>query len=85
MQDLDEGLERARRLGAPGWIIRFELMAARFANAAGDEEQALRLSLSALATAKRGGDTRAMLEAAVLLQLWIPGSSGGERCAAAAS
>lgn len=73
-QDVDEGLAVARRLGAPGWIIRFELTAARFANATGDEEQALRLSLSALATAKRGGDTRAILEAAVLLQLWIPGS-----------
>jgi DNA-binding CsgD family transcriptional regulator len=70
----DEGLEVARRLGVPGWIIRFELVAARFANAAGDEEQALRLSLSALATAKRGRDTRAILEAAVLLQLWIPES-----------
>jgi predicted ATPase/DNA-binding CsgD family transcriptional regulator len=73
-QDADEGLALARRLGVPGWIIRFELIAARFANGAGDEEQALRLSLSALATAKRGGDTRAILEAAVLLQLWIPGS-----------
>ena len=73
-QDIDEGLAVARRLGVPGWIIRFELMAARFANAAGDEEQALRLSMSALATAKRGSDTRAILEAAVLLQLWIPGS-----------
>ncbi len=73
-QDLDDGLAIARRLGAPGWIIRFELIAARFANAAGDEEQALRLSLSALATAKLGADTRAILEAAVLLQLWIPGS-----------
>jgi predicted ATPase/DNA-binding CsgD family transcriptional regulator len=72
--DADEGLAIARRLGVPGWIIRFELIAARFANAAGDEEQALRLSLSALATARRGGDTRAILEAAVLLQLWIPGS-----------
>jgi predicted ATPase/DNA-binding CsgD family transcriptional regulator len=71
---VDEGLAVARRLGVPGWIIRFELNAARFANAAGDEQQALRLSLSALATAKRGRDTRAILEAAVLLQLWIPGS-----------
>ena len=72
------------------WALRAGLLglnctAARFANAAGDDEQALRLSLSALATAKRGGDTRAILEAAVLLQLWIPGSAGGERCAAAAS
>ncbi len=73
-QEVNEGLAVARRLGVPGWIVRFELMAARFANAAGDGEQALRLSLSALATAKRGGDTRAILEAAVLLQLWIPGS-----------
>ena len=73
-QDVDEGLAVARRLGVPGWIIRFELTAARYANAVGDDEQALRLSLSALATAKRGADTRAILEAAVLLQLWIPGS-----------
>ncbi len=73
-QDINEGLTVARRLGVPGWIIRFELTAARFANIAGDEEQGLRLSLSALATAKRGADTRAILEAAVLLQLWIPGS-----------
>ena len=73
-QDVEEGLAVARRLGVPGWIVRFELTAARFANAAGNHEQALRLSLSALATAKRGGDTRAILEAAVLLQLWIPGS-----------
>lgn len=72
---VDEGLALARHLGAPGWIIRFELVAARFANAVGDEEQALRLSLSAPATAKRGRDTRAILEAAVLLQLWIPGSA----------
>ncbi len=72
--DVAEGLELARRLGIPGWIIRFELTAARLANGAGDAEQALQLSLSALATAKRGRDTRAILEAAVLLQLWIPGS-----------
>jgi predicted ATPase/DNA-binding CsgD family transcriptional regulator len=69
-----EGLERAQRLGVPGWITRFELHAARFACGAGDEEQALRLSLSALATAKRGRDTRAILDAAVMLQLWIPKS-----------
>jgi predicted ATPase/DNA-binding CsgD family transcriptional regulator len=74
-QDLDEGLAVAHHLGAPGWITRFELHAARLAYAAGDEEQALRLSLSALATAKRGADTRAILDAAVMLQLWIPKSA----------
>jgi predicted ATPase/DNA-binding CsgD family transcriptional regulator len=73
-QAVDEGLERAQQLGVPGWTTRFELHAARFANAAGNEAEALRLSLSALATAKRGGDTRAILDAAVLLQLWIPKS-----------
>jgi predicted ATPase/DNA-binding CsgD family transcriptional regulator len=71
-QAVDEGLRRAQQLGLPGWITRFQLHAARFAYGAGDEERALGLSLSALATAKRGHDTRAILDAAVLLQLWIP-------------
>jgi predicted ATPase/DNA-binding CsgD family transcriptional regulator len=73
-QAAGEGLERAQRLGVPGWVTRFELHAARFAVAAHEEEKALRLSLSALATAKRCRNTRAILDAAVMLQLWIPKS-----------
>jgi predicted ATPase/DNA-binding NarL/FixJ family response regulator len=73
-QAADEGLELAQRLGVPGWITRFELHAARFAYGAGDEERALALSLSALGAARLGSDTRAFLEVAVMLQLWIPAS-----------
>jgi predicted ATPase/DNA-binding CsgD family transcriptional regulator len=73
-QAVGEGLERAQRLGVPGWVTRFELHAARFAYGAGDDARALRLSLSALSTARRGGDTRAVLEAAVILLLWVPKS-----------
>jgi predicted ATPase/DNA-binding CsgD family transcriptional regulator len=70
----DEGLERALRLGVPGWITRFYIHAARFTYRSGDEERALELSLSALASAQGSRDTRAILDAAVVLQLWIPRS-----------
>jgi predicted ATPase/DNA-binding CsgD family transcriptional regulator len=70
----DEGLERALRLGVPGWITRFQLHAARFAYRAGDDDRGLALALSAIATAKRTHDTRTVLDAAIVLQLWIPKS-----------
>jgi predicted ATPase/DNA-binding CsgD family transcriptional regulator len=67
-----EGLELATRLGAAGWIARFELHMARTARGARDEQRALHYGLSALAGARRASDSHCFLGAAILLQTLAP-------------
>ena len=67
-----EGLELATRLGATGWIARFELHMARTAHGAGDEQRALDYSLSALAGARLASNSHCFLGAAILLQTLAP-------------
>lgn len=69
---LREGTELARQLDIPGWIARFELTVARMAAMTGDQQRALATGLAALASARRGGDTRAELETVTMLQLMAP-------------
>ena len=69
-----EGLEIARRRGEPSWISRFGLHTARWAQATGDYDRAVRLSLAALADARRAADSRAILNAALVLQTLAPAS-----------
>ena len=69
---LQEGVELARRLDAPGWIARFELSTARGAARTGDPSGAVNIGISALANARRSSDTKAELEIATLLKLMAP-------------
>ena len=64
---LSEGLELARRLGASGWLARFEVQWGR-ALSAGDFDATLAAGLSGLAHARQANDTAAVLDAALLLQ-----------------
>jgi predicted ATPase/DNA-binding CsgD family transcriptional regulator len=74
VQATADGLEIARRRGEVCWISRFELHAARWAHSAGDHEQAVTLGLASLRDARRAADSRAILNAAFLLQTLAPGS-----------
>ena len=64
---LSEGLELAQRLGATGWLARFEVQWGR-ALSASDFDASLAAGLSGLAHARQANDTTAALDAASLLQ-----------------
>ena len=64
---LSEGLELAQRLGATGWLARFEVQWGR-ALSFSDFDAALAAGLSGLAHARQANDTAAELDAASLLQ-----------------
>ncbi len=64
---LSEGLELAQRLGATGWLARFEVQWGR-ALSASDVDASLAAALSGLAHARQANDTTAVLDAASLLQ-----------------
>ncbi len=64
---LSEGLELARRLGATGWLARFEVQWGR-ALSFNDFDASLAAGLSSLAHARQANDTAAELDAASLLQ-----------------
>ncbi len=64
---LREGLELAQRLGATGWLARFEVQWGR-ALSASDFDASLSAGLSGLAHARQANDTTAVLDAASLLQ-----------------
>ena len=64
---LSEGLELAQRLGATGWLARFEVQWGR-ALSASDVDASLAAGLSGLAHARQANDTTAVLDAASLLQ-----------------
>jgi predicted ATPase/DNA-binding CsgD family transcriptional regulator len=74
VQATAEGLDIATRRGELCWISRFELHSARWALSAGDFERAVNLSLAALEDGRRATDSRAILNAAFLLQVLAPGS-----------
>ncbi len=78
-QATTEGLEIARRSGELCWISRFEMHSARWYQAAADD-RAVTSGLAALENARRAADTRATLNAALMLQTLAPMS----RAAAAA-
>ena len=78
-QATTEGLEIARRSGELCWISRFEMHSARWYQAAADD-RAVTSGLAALENAQRAADTRATLNAALMLQTLAPMS----RAAAAA-
>jgi DNA-binding CsgD family transcriptional regulator len=65
---LSEGLELARRLGATGWLARFEVQWGRFLTVAGDDDASLAACLSGLAHARQVNDTAAVLDALLQLQ-----------------
>jgi predicted ATPase/DNA-binding CsgD family transcriptional regulator len=64
---LSEGLELAQRLGATGWLARFEVQWGR-ALSFSDFDACLAAGLSGLAHARQANDTAAELDAASLLQ-----------------
>ena len=70
----EEGLDIAMRRGEACWISRFEVVAARWAESAGELDKAVTLALAALANARRSADTRAVLNAALMLQTLAPSS-----------
>ncbi len=74
VQATAEGLDIARRRQELCWISRFELHSARWALAAGDHDRAVTLSLAALQDGRRAADTRAILNAAFVLQTLAPNS-----------
>jgi predicted ATPase/DNA-binding CsgD family transcriptional regulator len=65
---LSEGLELAERLGATGWLARFEVQWGRALTVAGDGDGSLAAGLSGLTHAREANDTTAVLDAATLLQ-----------------
>jgi predicted ATPase/DNA-binding CsgD family transcriptional regulator len=74
VQATAEGLDIARRRLELCWISRFELHSARWAQSAGDYDRAVNLSLAALEDGRRAADSRAILNAAFVLQTLAPSS-----------
>jgi predicted ATPase/DNA-binding CsgD family transcriptional regulator len=62
-----EGLELAARSGNERWLSKFEAFSGMLANQRGDDERAMALGRAAATRARRVGDRRALVLAALLL------------------
>jgi predicted ATPase/DNA-binding CsgD family transcriptional regulator len=71
-----EGLALARRIGATGWLARFEVHWGQALAAEGDDDGSLAAVLSGLDHARQANDTAAVLDAALMLQTMATRSPG---------